>query len=170
MQKWMLNAWCMNGEYFKNGRWTHAKQNYWIQFQEQTQQIANKRKRNGKLMQWKANATEHKMIGTQTQWMQTETQQNGKAMERKSNSMQTFLQRNANADGIHCKWNGNFYNCYCKCWKYIQHLRKVIPRVIELKGDATGYWYWYHCIWIMFVLHIVFECNIHCVEITCVKM
>lgn len=26
-----------------------------------------------------------------------------------------------------------------KCKKYISHLRKVIPRVIELKGDATGY-------------------------------
>ena len=26
-----------------------------------------------------------------------------------------------------------------KCQKYIHHLRKVIPRVIELNGDATGY-------------------------------
>ena len=26
-----------------------------------------------------------------------------------------------------------------KCTKYIRHLDKVIPRVIELKGDATGY-------------------------------
>ena len=26
-----------------------------------------------------------------------------------------------------------------KCTKYIRHLRKVIPRVIELSGDATGY-------------------------------
>ena len=26
-----------------------------------------------------------------------------------------------------------------KCTRYIRHLRKVIPRVIELKGDATGY-------------------------------
>ena len=26
-----------------------------------------------------------------------------------------------------------------KCIKYIRHLRKVIPKVIELKGDATGY-------------------------------
>ncbi len=26
-----------------------------------------------------------------------------------------------------------------KCTKYINHLRKVVPRVIELKGDATGY-------------------------------
>ena len=26
-----------------------------------------------------------------------------------------------------------------KCRKYIGHLRKVIPRVIELRGDATGY-------------------------------
>ena len=26
-----------------------------------------------------------------------------------------------------------------KCVKYINHLKKVIPRVIELNGDATGY-------------------------------
>ena len=26
-----------------------------------------------------------------------------------------------------------------KCQKYIGHLRKIIPRVIELQGDATGY-------------------------------
>lgn len=26
-----------------------------------------------------------------------------------------------------------------KCRKYIGHLRKVIPKVMELKGDATGY-------------------------------
>ena len=26
-----------------------------------------------------------------------------------------------------------------KCNKYIDHLNKVIPRVIELDGDATGY-------------------------------
>ena len=26
-----------------------------------------------------------------------------------------------------------------KCVKYIRHLRKVIPRVIELNGNATGY-------------------------------
>ena len=26
-----------------------------------------------------------------------------------------------------------------KCKRYIRHLRKVIPRVIELNGDATGY-------------------------------
>ena len=26
-----------------------------------------------------------------------------------------------------------------KCEKYIGHLRKVLPRVIELNGDATGY-------------------------------
>lgn len=26
-----------------------------------------------------------------------------------------------------------------KCQKYIHHLRKVIPRIIELNGDATGY-------------------------------
>lgn len=26
-----------------------------------------------------------------------------------------------------------------KCCKYIRHLNKVIPKVIELQGDATGY-------------------------------
>ena len=26
-----------------------------------------------------------------------------------------------------------------KCQRYISHLRKVIPRVIELEGEATGY-------------------------------
>lgn len=26
-----------------------------------------------------------------------------------------------------------------KCKKYIGHLRKVIPKVIELNGEATGY-------------------------------
>ena len=26
-----------------------------------------------------------------------------------------------------------------KCRKYIGHLKKVIPKVIELQGDATGY-------------------------------
>ena len=26
-----------------------------------------------------------------------------------------------------------------KCRIYIGHIKKVIPRVIELKGDATGY-------------------------------
>ena len=26
-----------------------------------------------------------------------------------------------------------------KCKKYIRHLKKVIPRVIEVEGDATGY-------------------------------
>lgn len=26
-----------------------------------------------------------------------------------------------------------------KCVKYIRHLRKVVPKVIEVGGDATGY-------------------------------
>ena len=26
-----------------------------------------------------------------------------------------------------------------KCRRYISHLKKVIPRIIELEGDATGY-------------------------------
>ena len=36
-----------------------------------------------------------------------------------------------------------------KCQKYIRHLRKVIPRIIELNGNATGYWFivlWFCCI------------------------
>ena len=28
---------------------------------------------------------------------------------------------------------------FVKCRKYIRHLDKVIPKVIELEGDATGY-------------------------------
>ena len=28
-----------------------------------------------------------------------------------------------------------------KCQKYIRHLWKVVPRVIELDGAATGYWH-----------------------------
>ena len=28
-----------------------------------------------------------------------------------------------------------------KCQKYIRHLRKVISRIIELNGNATGYWF-----------------------------
>jgi len=39
-------------------------------------------------------------------------------------------------DGIQEFWstvNGE------KCRKYIRHLQKVIPKVIELEGDATGY-------------------------------
>ena len=36
-----------------------------------------------------------------------------------------------------------------KYQKYIRHLRKVIPRIIELNGNATGYWFillWFCCI------------------------
>ena len=32
-----------------------------------------------------------------------------------------------------------------QCARYIRHLRKVIPRVIELNGDATGYWRCFLC-------------------------
>ena len=28
---------------------------------------------------------------------------------------------------------------FIKCKKYIRHLDKVLPKVIELEGDATGY-------------------------------
>ena len=36
-----------------------------------------------------------------------------------------------------------------KCQKYIRHLKKVIPGIIELNGNATGYWFillWFCCI------------------------
>ena len=39
-------------------------------------------------------------------------------------------------DGIHNFWKTVDVP---KCKKYIQHLRKVLPRVIELEGAATGY-------------------------------
>lgn len=39
-------------------------------------------------------------------------------------------------DGILAFWNTVDV---AKCKKYIRHLRKVVPRVIELNGAATGY-------------------------------
>ena len=39
-------------------------------------------------------------------------------------------------DGIVAFWNTVIQ---CKCAKYIRHLQKVIPKVIEQGGDATGY-------------------------------
>jgi len=39
-------------------------------------------------------------------------------------------------DGINTFWDTVDV---AKCTQYIHHLRKVIPKVIELKGDATGY-------------------------------
>ena len=39
-------------------------------------------------------------------------------------------------DGINGFWNT--VNI-AKCTKYIRHLRKVLPKVIELQGAATGY-------------------------------
>ena len=39
-------------------------------------------------------------------------------------------------DGILAFWNTVDI---AKCKKYIRHLRKVVPRVIELNGAATGY-------------------------------
>lgn len=38
--------------------------------------------------------------------------------------------------GIECFWGTVTVE---KCLKYINHLKKVIPKVIELNGDATGY-------------------------------
>ena len=31
-----------------------------------------------------------------------------------------------------------------KCEQYIGHLRRVLPRVIEVKGEATGYYDTYY--------------------------
>ena len=39
-------------------------------------------------------------------------------------------------DGILAFWNTVDK---LKCIMYIRHLRKVVPAVIELNGDATGY-------------------------------
>ena len=39
-------------------------------------------------------------------------------------------------DGINAFWDTVDID---KCTKYIRHLRKVIPKVIELQGAATGY-------------------------------
>ena len=39
-------------------------------------------------------------------------------------------------EGIKCFWETVTVE---KCTKYVRHLKKVIPRVIELQGDATGY-------------------------------
>jgi len=39
-------------------------------------------------------------------------------------------------DGIRAFWETVDI---AKCTKYIQHLRKVMPKVIELQGAATGY-------------------------------
>ena len=98
-----LNAQYANDERFKYGRWTHAK---WTMNSRETDDEqrktellntvlnanatdVNERKRHGKLMQLKANAREHKHIGTQTQ-------RNSNATERKRNAPQTFLQRKCN--------------------------------------------------------------------------
>ena len=39
--------------------------------------------------------------------------------------------------------DGTLYFCQnmdkAKCQKYIRHLRKVLPKIIELNGAATGY-------------------------------
>lgn len=39
-------------------------------------------------------------------------------------------------DGIHEFWRTVDVS---KCTKYIRHLRRVLPRVIELQGAATGF-------------------------------
>lgn len=40
-------------------------------------------------------------------------------------------------DGIEQFWHSRVD--VAKCRKYIEHLRKVIPKVIEVNGEATGY-------------------------------
>ena len=44
--------------------------------------------------------------------------------------------KNELVEGIQKFWRTVTVN---KCAKYIRHLRKVIPRIIELNGEATGY-------------------------------
>lgn len=39
-------------------------------------------------------------------------------------------------DGIACFWRSVTVE---KCRKYIGHLQKVIPRMIEVQGEATGF-------------------------------
>ena len=39
-------------------------------------------------------------------------------------------------EGIEKFWKTVTVNKYIK---YIRHLRKVVPRIIELNGEATGY-------------------------------
>ena len=39
-------------------------------------------------------------------------------------------------DGINAFWNTVDAH---KCCKYIDHLQKVLPKVIEVNGEPTGY-------------------------------
>ena len=39
-------------------------------------------------------------------------------------------------DGIACFWRTVTVE---KCRRYIQHLNKVIPKIIEVEGEATGF-------------------------------
>ena len=41
-----------------------------------------------------------------------------------------------------------------KCRKYIGHLQKVIPKVIELEGSATGYYLQYIIVMIIIVIFV----------------
>ena len=57
--------------------------------------------------------------------------------------MQEFLRREIKpktktelVQGILSFWNTVNVD---KCRRYISHLKKVIPRIIDLNGDATGY-------------------------------
>ena len=41
-------------------------------------------------------------------------------------------------DGIACFWRTVRVTVE-KCHRYIQHLNKVIPKIIEVEGEATGF-------------------------------
>ena len=71
----------------------------------QMQRNTNASKRHRKLMQLKANATEHKRIGTHTQ-------RNGNTTQRKRNATQTFLQWKRNGMQMQTE-RDLFYDRYC---------------------------------------------------------
>ena len=57
--------------------------------------------------------------------------------------MKEFLRREVKpttkdqlVDGIRCFWATIDA---AKCCRYIRHLKKVLPKVIEVQGNATGY-------------------------------
>ncbi len=78
------------------------------------------------------------------QWMKTPAESpDMNPIENLWHELKEFLQREIKprvkeelVQGIQAFWSTVTVE---KCTKYIRHLRKVIPRVIELDGDATGY-------------------------------
>ena len=89
-ERWSLQEWMLN----------NAERNYWIQFWLQVQWNANECKRNRKLMQWKANATEHQHIGT-------EMQQNSNATECKRRLKGVVIQQNTKETLCKCFFSAN---------------------------------------------------------------